>query len=735
MSKTAVSGSAPTPAGLYAFVFCLNRSRFSVIVLIAGLALLLSDQGQDVLTAYSEEKNKILRVAIAEAIWAFSIWGWSRLLLDVHYNEQPSCTSCYNWSRKWLARLLGSLAFVVVVFSAYQTDQFFLVWWGLGGFAVFLVLVTWRRAAGRKLASLLGKSSGEFPRMLARALEIEDIGPESKPPHENFWEMLGLHGPNSLLTLKSWKLRTPVALAMILGFVFLYAVGHFEPVWLGNRAGPLILFFLWGSTLLPLGSWMSYIADKHGYPLIALLVVAALISSYTNDNHEIRHAQNGVDVKSRPSVTQALDVWGEANRTEGDEAIPFVVVATAGGGIRAAYWTGTVLGDIHDRADNFPQRTFALSGVSGGSVGATVYRALLDVPPEQLRKPCDNKMKVCAQLILGNDFLGPLTAAMLFPDLAQRFWPMPIFPDRAAALEESLEDSFYNISGSKALTGSLGALGVRAGVPSLFLNATWVDNGRRIVASNVQYSKDNPDEAASFVLSNDELDELGYDLRLSTAAHNSARFPFVSPPGMWKHNGKIAGRLQDGGLFENYGAETALEILDLACHRFACPEADKETKKIKQNIIPVVILITSDPSLPDDLFDSPKLDPIQFGYEVRSTFRTYERVRGGRGAEAIYKLKEWAKKNGGNSFEFRMCQNNSKAVQPPLGWTLSPAAQDTIKSYLFGDSKNPSKQPSCYHKNAKAEDDFIGLLSHYKSARETQAVVTNQVSTHMDGLH
>lgn len=716
MSQAAISSTPTLATWLHALTFCLSRSRFSVIVLIVGLALLLSDQGRDVLTAYAED-NKTVRVALAAAFWAFSIWGWSRLLLDVRYDELPSCMSCYNWCRKWLPRLLGSSAFLVVAFSAYQTDQVALVWWALGGFAVFLVFVTWRRPVQRKLASSLqlDKSSRHSLRAVARTLEAGDIGPESEPPYTNFREMLGIPGRNSLLKGEGWELRALIALAMFLTFLGLAALGNFAPVWLGSKTGPLILFFLWGATWLPLGSWMSYIADKQGIPLISLLVVVSLISSCFNDNHEIRHAEGGVAVDSRPSVTKALDAWGEANRPAGNEATPFVVVATAGGGIRAAYWTATVLGDLHDHADKFPQRTFALSGVSGGSVGATVYRALLDVPPEQLGKTCPKGMMDCTQRILGNDFLGPLTAAMLYPDLAQRFWPIPMFPDRAAALEKSWEASFSKVSGEGRLNGSLGALGDRAGAPSLFLNATWVDNGRRIVASNLRYAKENPDEAESFVRSNDELAVLGYDLRLSTAAHNSARFPFVSPPGMWKHEGKIAGRLQDGGLFENYGAETALEILDLACRRFACPEADDKRKKELQNIIPVVILITSDPSLPENLADSPKnLEPIRFGYEVRSTFRAYERARGGRGAEAAYRLDEWTMKNRGNFFKFRMCRIDSKIGQPPLGWALSDAAKKTINSYLFGDSHDPSGQPSCYNENSKANQDLRSLLAQHK---------------------
>lgn len=127
--------------------------------------------------------------------------------------------------------------------------------------------------------------------------------------------------------------------------------------------------------------------------------------------------------------------------------------------------------------------------------------------------------------------------------LAQRFWPWAWFPDRAAALEQSWEQSFNKVTEVDGLAASINSLKARAGAPSLFLNATWDDNGRRIVGSNLRYAKNETDEQDSFILSNDELAVIGHDLSLSTAAHNSARFPFVSPPGMWKHDGKIAGRL------------------------------------------------------------------------------------------------------------------------------------------------------------------------------------------------
>jgi len=689
-----------------AFSYCLNRGRFSIVVLAIGLGLLLSDQGQDLLIGDVED-GKIWQDLLAATAWAFSIWGWCRLLLDIRYHEPPSCTACYNYWRKWMPRLLGSLAFVVLAFAAFSAGQYALMGYTIGALIGFSIFVTGRRRAQHKVATALGRSNFNFTRAAAVRLEINDIGIEDKPPYSSFVGALGVSSPAQLFKPKHWKLwRTALAMLLFASFLLLAAWGNLDPVSQGSYFGALILFFIWGATWLPVGSLMSYAADKRGLPLLTLLLLVALISSFCNDNHEIRKFENGVTVNDRPTVSQALENWATANKLSAEQETPFVVVATAGGGIRAAYWTATVLGDLHEKSAQFAERNFAISGVSGGSVGATVYRALLEVPAQQLKEPClqDGVMK-CTQRILGHDFLGPNTSAMLYPDLAQRFWPFPWFPDRAKALEQGWERAFYEETGIDVLNTSIGKLGAKAGTPMLFLNATWADNGRRIVASNLRFGSEDEEERNTFARAKDQLVILERDIRMSTAAHNSARFPMVSPPGMWKQKDKIAGRLQDGGLFENYGAETAFEILDLACKKFSC---NGETPNGKQRIKPVVILISSDPGLPPDLAESPTdYEPVRFGYEVRSTFKTYEKVRSGRAAEEASRLEAWTRNdNKGEFYHFRMCKTEG-AGQPPLGWYLSKSAQKTIQSYLL-DVEGTA--PDCRKVNQENESLLIETL-------------------------
>jgi hypothetical protein len=658
--------SSPLARHWRAFAYCLNLSRFSVLLLLVILVLLLVAQGQDLLLSVAEDGRHAAFLG-GTLLWAFSIWLWARVLLDIRFPEPPADLAAYNFWRRHLPRVLGTLAFVsVAVASARAGLSGLFTWLALASAVFFWSAVAWRRDLARVIARRVAGGRPE-----AHWLWVESIPRDAPPPYPDLSSALQ-------------GLRGRIAAAFLVAGVLLFFAGWLAPVKLGGALGALLLLMLWGATWLPIGSLVTYFGNRHGLPLLTLLLAAAALFSLWNDNHEIRHVPDGMDPAQRPTVAAALADWKAAN-CRGERCTPMVVVATAGGGIRAAYWTGTVLGRLHDTAPSLPEQLFAVSGVSGGSVGAAVYRAML---ADQARTGCDGSMESCVQQVLARDFLGPVSAGLLYPDLLQRFLPRPVLPDRGSALESAWEQAFAAVTGGQGRFDlPLGGLHTHDGRPwpALFLNATWVDNGRRLVASNLRFAEQSGVVGAPFALANDQLATLGRDLRLSTAAHNSARFPLVSPPGMWRDaNGEIAGRLQDGGLFENYGAETALEILRAVCAEFTCsrdPVAFPSAQR--PQLTPIVVLISSDPGLPDNLAVSPQNPPISFAYEVRATLRSVSKTRVGRGAEAATRLAQWAEANG-RFVSFRMCRPPAGDGAPPLGWALSESAQRTIQDYLGG---------------------------------------------------
>lgn len=672
-----------------AFTYALGLVRFNVIVLIVVWILLWVDQGQDLIRSV-DEGHEFWGFILGMLLWGGSIWLWARTLLDIDFPalpfpedqmdfkssmrqvNNPSEELCsYNFWRKHLPRVTGFVSFIVIAVATARVGAYGLSITALLIGVAFWAFVIYRRDLTELTIKLLSKKKSS---QKVKKIECNDL-----PPFSSLRQALG--GYRGRLALMMW----------ILGILYFIA-GTLWPYYLG-KLGAAVLLFLWAATFLPLGSSITYWNNKTGVPGLLLIMIAAGIFSLWNDNHDIREIAPSYSSPSkvRPTIHQALIEWKKLN-CDGNSCKPFIVVATAGGGIRAAYWTAVVLGEMEDKHPGFHNQIFAISGVSGGSVGATVYRTVStywnDI--DQTRCAKNKSIRDCTLNIIGGDKLGSVAASMLSSDLLQRFWPWPWFPDRAKAFEITWEKHYKKRTGRNDLENiSFSDFSSKSMFPGLFLNSTWSDNGRRIVASSFGFKG-----VPQFERNNDLIDITGKNLRLSTAMHNSARFPLVSPPGSWSRKGKIQGRLMDGGLFENYGAETAIEILDTA------------KVVIGASFDPRIVLISSDPSVGKELASSPHRPPLKFGYEVLSTFATYARARVGHGSEAAARLKRYTLKK--DQFaHFHMCKQNTK-VSPPLGWSLSDKAKNTILGYLVKDGG--SDETKCRPENQETLKTIMSWL-------------------------
>ena len=216
--------------------------------------------------------------------------------------------------------------------------------------------------------------------------------------------------------------------------------------------------------------------------------------------------------------------------------------------------------------------------------------------------------------------------------------------------------------------------------PALFLNATRVETGRRSVASNLRFDHLHENGNALFAVVDDQLADIGHDLPLSAAAHNSARFPGVSPAGHWRDaNGEITGRLVDGGYFENYGAETILDLLQLIRNETGVAE-DGSLKNLTLH----VVAISSDPGLPVPYSSKPVRKPSSVAHEVMSPLGTLLNTRSARGVEALHRLETATRDLNGRFYHFRMLPPDDAdgVSNPPLGWTLSANARQRIEGFL-----------------------------------------------------
>jgi hypothetical protein len=212
----------------------------------------------------------------------------------------------------------------------------------------------------------------------------------------------------------------------------------------------------------------------------------------------------------------------------------------------------------------------------------------------------------------------------------QRWLPGHWSENRGDRIERAMVEAYakfvrppgHSASDTFGLARPFGELRPSADAPSiwrplLILNATHVESGRRAIATHlapcfkVQRKTGNSDGnyIRLFVDSYDIHDWLAgasatsrscadpargqqavaavLDLTLVSAAHNSARFPLISPAGTMLRGQETHARLVDGGYFENYGAAAAVDLVDALIY--------------DHSLMPFVILITNDPS------DSPKV--------------------------------------------------------------------------------------------------------------------------------
>ena len=441
----------------------------------------------------------------------------------------------------------------------------------------------------------------------------------------------------------TWNWTVGLAVTMLAGTIAIWV----RPMSVGQIFGSLnVAFFAFGS-FLALTNFLDLMATRladyggtHfkfgpravGAVFLCFLTIPAFLASWKQSFHRVRLCENNectaalttatdkswstvATPDQRPTVSEAARAWyaqaevayHKIHSEEPDKPVPMLIVATAGGGIRAAYWTATILEKLEKDLPKVPGANeslmrnllFAISGVSGGSVGAAAYAAAVHeheffgtaIEPTNYLK---------------EDFLAPGLASLIFIDGPSNMLPDFGQIDRGKALERGFELASRTIHDKDGLTAHnflsfFPAIGGGKTPPSwrpaLILNATHQETGRRIITSHIKIERD------IFIDSYDALQVLNSDVRLSTAAHNSARFTYVSPAGSLI-NAKSAtesqhnrGYIIDGGYFENYGAETALELARKAIEAID-PEHGKPNHKNKVKL--VVLQISSDPTLKED---------------------------------------------------------------------------------------------------------------------------------------
>lgn len=701
----------------------VRPARFSLLaILLVWLVLQFTGQGKDFLIAVGEDaevwgiqtlwlklNSKPAGLAVWTIILGIYVWYWARRAVTFRFDREVRIMLRYRTefpavryanadgsdrraaakrrvgrilkNRKWLPRILGALSFLAVAGPLWTLDFGWLGFTILNLGAVTFLLFWQRRPIVNSVAR----------------------GAAAESPFGDVQSRWG--------RLHHWTKCAMLVLASILIiFALLLLVA---PITFGGGFGAIAVFFAVACGFVTAGTLLAMATRRYGVPAFTIVLILFSVPAHIWDNHGVRKVEDsGGWIEKRPTVAHAAKAWLEANvvgegnfdvacstagSTNDEKAskpIPLILVATAGGGSRAAYWTTMVLGRLQDEWPLFKNYLFSISGVSGGSLGAVVFRAAL-ARDDALGGALQGSFEAHGRKALEADFLGPTLAAMFTRDLIHPLVPFVSFPDRAAVLETAWEvawregfadkpppeekpddllaERFLSLwrfpSGDPARNGA-------GSWPALLLNGSIVTTGERTVISNLRLNG-----ARDRLLADDALDAVGHDLRLSTAAAHSARFPIVGPAGLMRRSAKQGEeerwfRVVDGGYFENFGATTTREVLEAAMDAFG---------DCRSRVVPYVLQISSDPSLDPDVFDAPPAYEARFRTnsflpQLRAPLTTYLATRGAHGIGAVNDLDQLAEKFDGDMLHFELCvpSDGRDPREPPLGWALSKAARDDI---------------------------------------------------------
>ncbi|WP_310388026.1 hypothetical protein [Roseateles sp.] len=657
----------------------------------------LVPQGLDVLRTLAERAaSNAFDASVAGLLWlatattclGLSLWYSMRWLLGAEMAGLPLAERL-GWWRCNLPRAVGAApaALVALGFAslidaqrADQVDRAAQAAARCFGWLALLILFT-LVLRGRLLLKLLqwGLLANPAGRAPASTGQEQDLRPASLPQGQAL----------------PWLSRVIIGWGLALSFL-LTAMLVLFPLGVPHLMGTAAIVGFALASINWFGSFLlSYWPLRNGLPHLApwAMVLAGLLGWWT-DNHHVQPAtlDGHVAAPARPGVGEAF-AQHLAGRIEPAGApaaakpLPVIFIASEGGGIRAAFWTAEVLNQLAAAEPGWPAQTFALSGVSGGSLGLASWLAT-------------QRAGLCPQMSyrdtgglgwsggtspvgrhLGDDFLSAPVAGMLFYDLLQRFWPFAVDSfDRSRALEASWQRAHADLPGQPfARPLWQWYAGCEGRLPELLINTTVVETGQRAVLTRLADG-----EAASIFVNALKLD--GQDLmsagRFSSAAqsvaglvHHSARFPALSPAGTVSYRAAAEAplrptvRLVDGGYYDNSGAQTLVDLIDYLCKR----QREQQPPEQRQ-FRPIVLLVRNAPEAFDAQRRAEQLSPSGWFPESGSIVAGLYNARSAHAVTARLTLLQIM----GPDLIDLAVPINSAAAKAPLGWTLSTTAQENF---------------------------------------------------------
>jgi hypothetical protein len=582
-------------------LFPLYKIPFVIIMLLLGYyALCINDQGQDMMASFTAKsifRNSYLALFDLFLVgWAISIWNVARVLLvaanlkglvekqiseaelkkhniDTLVQDQSwivaSVDNVYKkvlgFMSNWTPRLLAMCPYLIFIkgyldqhkaFKGEHWENIFVI---VVAAAIHMFYMIYRL---RLWGWIVKSSKQDIP---AKRAGKRDLNEEK----------------NALTAMeKSGTVINTILTVVMTVVMFVYALhaARDSP----DATGKPGLIILSAFTLYTLtGLLFNLLVNNTKIPVFLILLIMAFFwFSGFNNNHTIQTLATPEDkqilsARNSRSDSSYFDYWlrnkikdsiftGSPNQAKQT----IFIVAAEGGGIRNCYWTYKVLSELQSIESKFYNRTFSVTGVSGGSIGLGFYYNFINHSLDRLNGSYPvSGPETKIDSICSADYLSRVTFGFLFPDYIQRFLPFPVESwDRSKHLANSFDDGFSTYLQSKHLL-SANYLRMWADsstayrYPALLFNTILNEQGAKAIYSPFPLSNKH---YAGVV---DLLSVTNRPVPMKEAMVSSARFPILTAPGLvWydKYNEKTKkidsvrlGHISDGGGYENTGIQTA----------------------------------------------------------------------------------------------------------------------------------------------------------------------------------
>ena len=457
------------------------------------------------------------------------------------------------------------------------------------------------------------------------------------------------------------------------------------------------------------------------------LVPVSQVWMTANDGRLAAESPRAAGASDKPVPAKSLEsAFGDFANALPNGRPSLVLVTAAGGGIRAAYWSGAVLSALQDKEPTFKDRVLAISAVSGGALGAATYKAL--TLRDEMKCKSGSNNRECAAAFLSGDFVGPNIFSAVSGEVFQWFMRgrAPV-----AARDENLQLAWslrwLEVSGGLApsFSGDFDALFEQHPTPALLLNGTSMVTGRRTITSNIDVGSlladQNPENKECPSESGILNPAQHIKLSVSAAVLTSARFPYVTPPGLLhllapppkdiptkedkvgpaeeeKARAKVECRtwdeIVDGGYVDNEGVITMRDVLNRLIKQMPAAKDKTQAQTFAAKYRIVVIRLSTQPSPPDPALS--KTPPPRD--QLNQLYVAFSNQLAASGRDLVREFRNQITELKGCWIEFNALHDDA-----PLGWSLSTRARNRLDAWLDGpksaawanlklDSDNPAHQ-------------------------------------------